>query len=118
MFKCPICGKFMGALKKSHAIDGDICLHCSLICSSYATEKIDTLIKFWQINDDRLSEFKKSQVLSEFGTNTITMDYKNKFFILGNLNQKRPIVYAFNEIDYYEYEDIPIGIFETKKSGI
>ena len=65
-----------------------------------------------------MSEFKKSQVLSEFGTNTITMDYKNKFFILGNLNQKRPIVYAFNEIDYYEYEDIPIGIFETKKSGI
>ena len=119
MANCPICSGKLGLLKLK-TCDGAICGPCAEISSAYKTESIENLKQYWNANKERLSKFHATQTLKSLLSETIIIDDDHQFFIIGKVekNAHDPIVYAFSELESYEFQQVGGKTVTKKKGGI
>lgn len=117
---CPICNQKIGFMMKSKVSDGEICSSCASICSAHATKTLNDIHTYWNTNKERENIFTPTQKLKSIMSEVITIDSTNKLFIFGDIDKikTKPIFYAFNEVDSYEFEIIGQKTVTKKKGGI
>ncbi len=113
--KCDVCGLKLGLINNFKIKDGNICSSCIHLSSSYATESITDMKKYFNINKDRLSLFCETQILKNFSSTIVHIDDNHHLFYCGNPNDA--IVYSFDEIIDCGY-DITESETTSKKGGV
>ena len=116
---CPICNEKMGLLQ-SKVSDGKICPTCTRICSAYATKKISEIQEYWRINSERRRAFIPTQKLKSILSEVVTVDATNRFFAFGDITKEKKefVIYAFDEVDSYEFEIVGQKTVTKKKGGV
>lgn len=112
--KCNVCDCKLGLINTYKAVDGIICINCVCLCPSYKTETIETLKKYWNINNERKRIFQETNKLKNFASEVIYIDNVHSLFAIGNYN----IIYSFNEVVDYGYDVIESTVTTKKKGGI
>jgi len=117
---CPVCNQKIGLLMKSKVSDGEICSSCASICSAHATKTLNDIHTYWNTNKERENIFSPTQKLKSLMSEVITIDSTNNLFIFGDIDKikTKPIFYAFNEVDSYEFEIVGQKTVTKKKGGI
>lgn len=117
--KCDVCNSKIGLLNNAKISDGTICLSCTQLCSSYRTENISNMKKYFEINNQRKSIFKETQKLKGFASSVIHIDDNNRLFYIGEpKGQFNYIIYSYDEVLDYGYDVIEMNTVSKKKGGI
>ena len=118
MAKCPICGGSMGFGTKMKVRDGVICPFCTRITPAYSTLSIAEIKDLLEKNHARFSIFQQTNELKNFNSAEIVIDDNHKWFFVNKKQKCDPVVYAFDEVEGYNFENVGGKTVTKSKGGI
>ena len=117
MSKCNICNSKIPFMGKFKVKDGIICGSCSNLSSSYRTDTIEILKKYYQDNEKRKKIFHETQRLKSILSDIVLIDDTNRlFYIVPKRKDFNYFIYSFDEIISHEIA-YPNTITKTETKG-
>ncbi|WNY26149.1 SHOCT domain-containing protein [Methanolapillus millepedarum] len=115
---CDVCGNKLGLFNTFSISGGYACKDCANVCISYATTDAETLKKYKEEFDSRISRFKKTNQLISLIGDSVTIDDTNRFFYFdpSKVPSKNTFIYSFDEVYSYEIKETD-GTTVTKTKG-
>lgn len=104
--KCDVCNSKIGLLDGIKISNGSICPNCAILCSSYKTETIENMKKYYELNNQRKALFSETQKLKTFLSTAIHIDNVHNLFYIEPHKITNYFIYSFDEVIDYSYNEI------------